>query len=119
MKWYQIYFLFLKLFVIIQFILILVKKESEDTILFLISDTLFKVSIGLFLILYFLLNKVPELDTFDRIIICFGGTLLLFDAIYINLPKILYILFKIDFNPMLIASDTASITWSFTQGSKK
>jgi len=95
------YFLFLKVFVIIQFILVLIKKENEETVTFLISDMLFKVSIGLFLILFFWFNHV-DLEVYDKLIIAFGGTLLIFDAVYTNLPKVLKLLFNINFNPSLI-----------------
>ena len=95
------YFLFLKVFVIIQFILVLFKKENEETLAFLISDTLFKVSIGLFLILFFWFNRV-DLEMYDKLIIAFGGTLLIFDVVYTNLPKVLKLLFNVNFNPSLI-----------------
>jgi len=89
MKWYRIYFFILKFLVVIQFLFLLFKKGAQDSSLYLASDIIFKGSVGLFLMLYFFVHTLPDLDSFDRIIICFGGSLLVFDALYNDLPKLL------------------------------
>ena len=73
----------------IQFWFVIFKKGTLNTPLYLASDILFKGSVGLFLILYFFVHVLPELHNFDRMIICFGGSLLVFDALYNDLPKLL------------------------------
>jgi hypothetical protein len=89
MKWYRVYFFILKFLVVIQFLFLLFKKGSSDTVLFLASDIIFKGSVGLFLILYFFVHSLPDLHPADRLIICFGGSLLVFDAFYNDLPALL------------------------------
>jgi hypothetical protein len=89
MKLYRIYFSVLKILVVIQFLFVLFKKGTENTPLFIASDILFKGSVGLFLVLYFFVHSLPDLHYFDKMIICFGGSLLVFDALYNDLPKLL------------------------------
>lgn len=89
MKWYRVYFFILKILVTIQFLFLIFKKGASDTRLYLISDIVFKVSVGLFLILYFFVHTLPDLHPFDRLIISFGGSLLVFDALYNDLPALL------------------------------
>ena len=105
MKAYHIYFIALKVFVTIQFIMILLKKQSDETIYYLVSDSIFKISVGFFLIIYFWLHKLPELQWEDRLIIAFGGVLLIFEVVYNRLPIILKRIFDVDFQPAVVASD--------------
>lgn len=94
----HIYLIFFKLFLFVQFILIINKKQDEEGILFIISNVLFKVSIGLFIIFFFLFHEVSEIDKVNKIIIGFAGVILLYDAIYIDLPRALK-LYNINFSP--------------------
>ena len=94
----HIYLIFFKLFLFVQFILIINKKQDEEGILFIISNVLFKVSIGLFIIFFFLFHEVSEIDKINKIIIGFAGVILLYDAIYIDLPRALKI-YNINFSP--------------------
>lgn len=103
MKLHIFYFLILKVVFLVQFILVTLGKESENSIPYLISDFVFKMSIGLFLILYFYFNKLPDLYGYDQLVISFGGVLLLYDASYIVFPKILQ-KFDIIFNPFLLTT---------------
>jgi len=107
MKFHTLYFLFLKLSFLIQFGLVISGLESENSIAYVLSDFLFKISIGLFLILYFFFNHFPDLHGYDRLVISFGGTLLVYDAVFHVLPK-LFIKANIIFNPF-------SLTKMFSQ----
>jgi hypothetical protein len=98
MKFHTLYFLVLKLSFLIQFALVIAGLESENSIAYVLSDFLFKMSVGLFLILFFFFNHFPELHGYDKIVISFGGGLLVYDAIYHVLPK-LFIKGGIAFNP--------------------
>ena len=89
MKLYQIYLLLLKLSMVIQVILIFFKVHTQDSIPYLISDILFKSSIGLFLIMYFYVRGSPTLDVWDELFISFGGVLLVFDAWWNVFPQLL------------------------------
>lgn len=98
MKAYVVVLLILKLSMMIQVALILAKIQTEDHIAYLISDTLFKGLLGLFLIMYFFINGTSGVDNWDEIFIGFGGALLIFDAFYNVFPKVLKH-FNIHFNP--------------------
>ena len=71
---------------------------SEHNIIYLSTDFVFKLSIGLFLVLYFLLNDLPKLYGYDKLVISFGGALLVYDAFFNVLPKVL-LEFRLGFNP--------------------
>jgi len=98
MKLYQIWIIVLKISMIIQIALILGNKHTEDDIVYLITDMLFKTSLGIFLIFYFSVNSVASINGWDKLFIEFGGVLLMFDAWYDDFPKILE-KYGIYFNP--------------------
>ena len=98
MKVHTLYFLILKVSFVIQFILVITGQISEHSILYLGNDFVFKMSLGLFLILYFMFNNIPDLYTYDKVVISFGGALLVYDSFYNVLPKVLE-KFNIGFNP--------------------
>jgi hypothetical protein len=98
MKAYVQILLFLKLSMIVQFTLVLFQFQSPNSILFLISDFFFKGLLGAFLITYFFVNGSPVFGKWDETLIGFGGVLLMFDAVYNVLPKVLE-KYKIYFNP--------------------
>jgi hypothetical protein len=89
LKAYEIYFFVLKILVAIQFFFVLIKKQTTTSVFYYVSDSLFKFSVGAFLALYFFVHKLPDINFTDRMVMTFGGTLLLFDALYINVPIIL------------------------------
>ena len=62
---------------------------------------IFKISIGLFIMIYFLLHEVSGMEYLDKMIIGFAGTILIYDSIYIDLPKALA-LYNINFSPYTI-----------------
>jgi len=79
MKNYHLYFIILKILVAFQFVLVFLKKQSRDSNMYIISDTIFKISIALYLFLFFTLNTFPGLDWQDVLIIRFSGVVLLYD----------------------------------------
>jgi len=89
LKAYEIYFFVLKILVGIQFFFILIKKQSTTSLFYYLSDSLFKFSVGAFLVLYFVFHKLPDMSVTDRMVMAFGGSLLLFDVFYTNIPIIL------------------------------
>lgn len=48
---------------------------------------------------FFWLNKVSEIRSSDKVIIGFAGVVLIYDAVYINLPHVLEF-YGIHFNPL-------------------
>jgi len=89
MKAYQIYFIILKILVVAQIAAIYFKKHTEDSDIFIISDTVFKLSAGIFLISFFLIHKFPGLEFEDTLILRFAGVIILFDIDYLGLLKII------------------------------
>jgi len=99
MNAFDVYMIILKLAVSVQFMLILLKKQSITSIEFLISEMVFKISLGIFLIIFFWINKISEIRGSDKVIIGFAGVVLIYDAVYINLPHVLD-LYGIEFRPL-------------------
>lgn len=89
MKAYHIYFFFLKFLLIIQTVLILMQKENPNQISYIAADILFKLSLGIFLMVFFTFKHIEGLDYYDRFIASFAGMLLAFDAVYVSLPILL------------------------------
>lgn len=98
MKAYKLWLIFLKVAMLAQFVLISVGVLGDDHISYLITDLVFKTSLGIFLTVYFYLNGSPVIDGLDELFISFGGGLLIFDAWYNTFPKILR-LYGYYFNP--------------------
>ena len=103
MKAYALYFVFLKLIVVLQLVLIFLKKQSEESSVFIISNVIFKISLALFLVLFFIFNDIPGINNWDKIIIYYAGVFLLYDSMFLDIPKVLA-KFNIQFNPFLLSS---------------
>jgi hypothetical protein len=79
MKAYQIYFFVLKIIVILQVVLIATGYKVKESSFFAVVDTIFKLSLGLFLGIYFWLFRPKGIEWEDGIIISIGGFLILSD----------------------------------------
>lgn len=101
MKGYQWYFFALKTIVLLQLIFTALNFRVKDSPVFAVVDTLFKISLGLFLGIYFWLFTPKGLDWEDGIIISIGGFL---------------ILTEIEFEPVVKLYDTRDdiINWVST-----
>jgi len=88
MKAYHIYFILLKTIIFIQMALVVLKKQTTDSKLYIVSDTIFKISIALYLFIFFIVNNFPGLDFEDTILLRFAGVILLYDIDYSGLIKI-------------------------------
>jgi len=82
MKAYQVYFFFLKAVVLLQVVMLATGHKVKESSLFAVVDTVFKVSLGLFLGIYFWLFR-PK-----GIIISVGGFLILTDIQFEPLIKL-------------------------------
>jgi hypothetical protein len=100
MKRISIFFLLVKLLFIIQFIFIIFGKHSEDSTIYLLTDFVFKMSIGIYIMIFFYLNDITEMYLWDKVVISFAGTLLAYDSFYNVLPKI-FLKYDIAFNPYI------------------
>jgi hypothetical protein len=79
MKAYQIYFFVLKIIVVLQVVLIATGYKVKESSFFAVVDTIFKLSLGLFLGIYFWLFRPKGIEWEDGIIISIGGFLILSD----------------------------------------
>jgi len=77
MQFYQIYFFFLKVVVLAQVVLMALGFEVAKSPLFAIVDAVFKISLGLFLGIYFWLFRPKGINWEDGLIISVGGFLIL------------------------------------------
>jgi len=89
MKVYHLYFYILKLVILILFTLMLLKIIPIKGKYFIILDTLFKFSLGLFIIIFFSTKKL-EIDKHDRMLIIISGFILLLLIDYIHLINVLF-----------------------------
>jgi hypothetical protein len=79
MKGYQIYFFVLKMIVFAQIVLLALGYKVAESPMFAVVDTIFKLSLGLFLGIYFWLFRPKGIDWEDGIIVSLGGFLILAD----------------------------------------
>jgi len=79
MKAYQVYFFFLKTVVFAQVMLLATGHKVKESSFFAVVDTVFKLSLGLFLGIYFWLFRPKGIEWEDGIIISIGGFLILTD----------------------------------------
>ena len=89
MKSYHIYFIGLKILLIIQLVLVVFKKLTRNEKVYLFTDTIFKLSVGLYLIIFFNLYSFPGLEFEDTLIVRFSGTIILLDIDYVSLFNII------------------------------
>lgn len=88
MKLYHLYFLALKFIVMSRVVLVSWDISLGKSQIFMIIDSLFKVSLGLFLMFYFWFFRPKGIDVEDSVIISLAG---------------LVILTEIEFKPLLRA----------------
>jgi len=79
MKLYQLYFLVLKFIVVAHIALVSLGFTIADSPLFTLIDSVFKVSIGLFLMVYFWFFRPKGLDWEDSAIISVAGLVILME----------------------------------------
>jgi hypothetical protein len=77
MKYYQYFFIVLRILVILQTVLVLSGKFTSEPHTKLVIDSLVKLGIGAFLFFFFLLNEIPGIDPWDAFIIRFAGVVLM------------------------------------------
>jgi len=88
MKAYTLFFLGLKIALVIQFMLIIAHRQTKDSRVYKATEIIFKTALFLFLE-YSAFNGSLSLVPFeDRMIVSFAGGLLFFDAMYNDLPEL-------------------------------
>ena len=95
MKVYHIYFYLLKLIILILVALISLKIIPTRNNFFIIIDSIFKLSLGLFIIIFFSTSNINKLLKEDRILIVLSGFILILLIDYISLINLFFNKLKI------------------------
>jgi hypothetical protein len=88
MKKYHIFFLLLKIAILIQYGLILVNRQTMNSRIYILTEILFKTALFVFIEVFMFHIVTDCLSLEDRIIISFAGGLLFFDAWFNDFPKL-------------------------------
>jgi hypothetical protein len=88
MKKYHIFFLLLKIAILIQYGLILINRQTMNSRIYILTEIVFKTALFLFIEVFMFHIVTDCLSLEDRIIISFAGGLLFFDAWFNDLPKL-------------------------------
>ena len=89
MKVYHIYFYILNIIILILLTLISLKKIKNYDNIKIIIDSLFKLSIGLFILFFFLNTKLNNLSNNDKVLIILSGFILILLVNYRDFIKII------------------------------
>jgi len=90
MKVYHIYFFLLKFLILLFIALISLKIITVRNKIFIIMDSIFKFSLGLFIIIFFSMNDGINISKEDRILIIISGFILILLIDYIELINVLF-----------------------------
>ena len=82
----------MKLIIITQFILIIGNKQSIDSRVYILTEIVFKTSLFIFIQWFMIFNVGRDLEIEDRVIFSFAGGLLLYDAWFNDLRRLLEVL---------------------------
>jgi len=88
MKTYAIFFLVMRVALVIQLILIITKKQTRNSVIYITTEIVFKTALFLF-IQWFTFNNDFGINFEDKLIISFGGGLLFYDACFNDVPKLI------------------------------
>lgn len=72
----------MRLMVILQAVLIIFKKQTKSSEVYIVLEALSKLAVGAFLYLFFLLHPLEGLEYGDVLILQFAGILILVDINY-------------------------------------
>ena len=90
MKSYHLYFYILKFSILLIISLMSLKIIPINNKIFLLIDSIFKLSLGLFIIIFFSNKKCVELDHHDRVLIILSGFILIILIDYIEIINIIF-----------------------------
>jgi len=88
MKAYGIFFIAMKIALLIQFILIVFKRQTKNSIIYITTEIVFKTAL-FFFIEWFTYNNNFGINFEDKLIISFGGGLLFYDACVNDVPNLI------------------------------
>lgn len=74
-----------------QFALVILNRHSVGSKIYILTNIIFKLSLGIFVQIYMFNDAVSGIPIEDKMVISFAGGLLMFDAISNDLPDLLRI----------------------------
>jgi hypothetical protein len=77
-----LYFIFLKLLIVSQFILILAKKHTASSKIYVFTDSIFKLSLALYILIFVWTSSYEGLQWEQKTIFSFSAALLIYDINY-------------------------------------
>ena len=83
------FFAFLKLIFTIQVVLVYLNKEKIDSKVYIFTEILFKLGLGIFIEVLMIKGDIVDISVEDKALIVFGAGLLVFDAVTNDIPKLL------------------------------
>jgi hypothetical protein len=89
MQWYHYLLVLLKLIFLIEFLFVLYDKQLVSRKIYITSEILFKLLLSIYIqyVIVFVIYKNISLE--DRFFISFGSGLLMYDAVFNDLPVLL------------------------------
>jgi len=91
MKAYHIFFLVLKILIVVQFTFVVFNRGTLHSKEYLITEIIFKTGLGIFIEYLMFWRPMKCLDFEDRLVLSFAGWLLLADAYLKDLPALIQI----------------------------
>lgn len=89
MYWYHYILIFLKVVFLIEFFLVIYDKNLVHPKVYLTSEILFKLLLSLYIQYVVIFVAYNNISTEDKLFISFGSSLLMYDAVFNDLPKLL------------------------------
>ena len=89
MKWYHYILIFLKVIFLIQFTFIIYDKKLVSQKLYVTSEILFKLLLSIYIQYIVIFVVYKNISPEDRLFISFGSGLLMYDAVFNDLPHLL------------------------------
>jgi len=81
----------MKVALLIQFILILFRRQTRNSIIYILTEIIFKTALFVF-IEWFMFNNDLGINYDDKLIVSFGGGILFYDACFNDLPHLIDVL---------------------------
>jgi hypothetical protein len=89
MQWYHYVLVFLKLVFLIEFFLIIYDRNLVHPKVYITSEILFKLLLSIYIQYIIIFVVYKNISAEDKIFISFGAGLLMYDAVFNDLPKLL------------------------------
>ena len=89
MFWYHYILIFLKAVFLIEFCLIIYDKTLVHPKVYITSEILFKLLLSIYIQYIIIFVVYNNISTEDKLFISFGSGLLMYDAVFNDLPKLL------------------------------